>query len=292
MGVLSVRGYRMFCSHEMYDDLTNGVSVCSHCGTVKQIFSSLPEWRDGAMERCEMGTRCGAEFSGTEICGTGLLSKVNRSLLRYNRTVYEDKLQIENICVSLKLSGSIRDAAVQLMEDTRRHCAGVWRGNRRVGLRAACVSIECQRANVGVNDTEIISLPFVQLQVKCINRQKKMILTAQHDRNRSHVSFMTAVNHGDFGLRFCAKLGFDYRLSSFICTRAQTLAHKERLQSKPSNFLLAVAVMRILSTTKSIRCSQLCDVTGVTAPTLAKWYADAYQVPYADARRLVRTMRQ
>ena len=284
------------CKHVFLDDMRNGVTVCTICGVAKTIFSSEPEWRDPKRERCDtVAARhsCGASDDNqheTFIADNSLLSKMNRSLSRYNKTVEEDKLRIEELCHYLHLSNSVCNQAVEMMRDVRKNCDGVWRGNRRVALRAACLSIACKDMSVGINDTEIIKHPTVKLSVKCLNKQKKMILMSQHARKNS--AYKADDKYTEFGRRFCSRLGFDYKLTNVICGRAESLARKPRLQSKQSNMILAVTVIHVVRTSIFVSIEELCQATGVTAPTLAKWYAEAFRVSYGDARDLVRQMQK
>lgn len=283
------------CVHVFLDDLENGVSVCSACGVTKTIFSSEAEWRDPARERCDTAAWHASDASdsnidGTAIAANSLLSKMNRSLARYNKTLQEDKTKIEEVCHYLHLSNSVCVRSIEMMCDVRKNCDGVWRGNRRVALRAACISLACKNMNVGINDTEIMTHPTVNIPVKCLNKQKKTILMFQHARKQN--AYQADDKYTEFGRRFCSQLGFDYKLTNAICARAEALSRKPRLQSKQSNMILAVTVMHVLRSSPFVSVEQLCQATSVTAPTLAKWYAEAFRVSYSDARDMIRQMQR
>jgi transcription initiation factor TFIIIB Brf1 subunit/transcription initiation factor TFIIB len=283
------------CQHVFVDDMRNGVTVCNICGVAKPIFNAYAEWRNPDQERCDTVAAWYSDASsnvqaGTSISGNGLLSKMNRSLTRYSRTIEEDKFRIEELCHHLNLSKSVCLGAVNMMCDVRRNGEGVWRGNRRIALRAACLSITCRNMNVGISDREIVGHASVNLPIKCLNKQKKMIIMMQHAHKSTTI--ISGEQYTEFGRRFCSRLGFDCKLTDVICRKADSLARKPRLQSKQSNMILAVTVIHVIRASTLVSTEDLCQVTGVTHPTLTKWYADAYRISYADARDVLRQMQQ
>lgn len=278
--------FMLSCQHVMFDDESNGVAVCSQCGLTRPIISSAPEWRDSAKERCDMIDA--PHEASTDIVGNGLMARMNRSLCRQSRTLYEDAQCIQHVCALLRLSHSICDAATRIISDTRQHCEGVWRGNRRIALRAASISLACQMAQVGITDHEVVRAWNITIPARCLNKQKKIILSSLHQR--SQVQDMEKDQYNEFGLRFCSELGFDFQLSRIICNRAEVLSRRPRLQSKPANMILAVVVIHHIGRSH-VTAQMMCKAARVTVPTLTKWYADAYNVTYTHARDVVRGMR-
>ena len=277
------------CDHtDVQHDTREGASICRACGLVLgNIFSTDVETRNPDAARCDFSTREGC--SGTFITGNSLMSKINLSLQKYDRVQREETDVIDRICTTLQLGNEVAEVAAQHMSCIRKK-TGIWRGARRIALRAACVSIACDQMCVGISDVEIATSPLVSLQIKTMNKQKKLALNLLHDAEvrQSHVRYSS-----EYGRRFCRRLGFDRYLTSAVCMNAEHFDAKPRLQSKPCNMIVTVSVIDIcLRCTKlPTTLSELCNVANVTAPTMAKWYAEATRISFSSARALLRRLR-
>ncbi len=283
------------CTHaHTEDDSCEGHVVCRECGLVlRPVFSGDVESRNPDAARSDYhpsarGAARGAE--GTFISGNSLLAKMNRSTHRGDRVEREEYELIERICGTLHLNSQVVSTGFSMLQTVRAE-TGVWRGARRVAVRAACISIACAHLCVGISDGEIAGSALVQLPIKTMNRQKKVALAVLHGARQyqSHTRYSS-----EFGRRFCARLRFDRFLTSAVCTRAEAFDSKSRLQSKPCNMIVTVSVIDIC-----LRCerspttlSRLCEVANVTAPTMAKWYADATRTNFARSRCLLRMLKR
>ena len=275
------------CPHtDVHEDARNGCVVCCACGVVLSAYiSSEPEWRDPSRERCDTWPADTHRCGGTEIYGNSLMAKMNKSLVRVNRTLYEDTERVQGLCSSLALSDAVCKRACDLMQYVRKHSSGVWRGNRRIALRAACLSLTCKEFSIGITDHEIVSSEHAKVPIKSLNKQKKFILILQHGNDcmpRSEHSY------SEFGRRFCVQMGFDDRLTCMVCSRAEQLASHAKLKSKPPNLVMTVAIVHMLKNTYVLDIERLCVTAGVTTPTISKWYADAFNESYSVARSILR----
>ena len=262
--------------HVPVHDSRGGCEVCSNCGMVLGVVTNdSPEWfqAEKARASCDAFTTVGTPSS--------LMNRMNMSMNRKSMRVDEGRESIENLCVALGLHESIAERATEFLHMIQKK-KGLWRGMRRVALRAACVSLACQENSVGIKDDEICSNGMINIKSKILNRQKKFVICTLHQMN-------VLQNHkrdaAEYCQRFCNILGMDRRATCSISNRVSNLQKCERFQSKPA-VMLASAVVICAMANDGYRLSKdaIVELTGVTVPTVIKWYAEINQCSIPVAR--------
>ena len=196
----------------------------------------------------------------------------------------EGRESIEALCVTLGLQSTIADRAVQYLHAIQMK-KGLWRGVRRIALRAACVSLACQEKSIGIKDDEICANDMINIKAKIMNKQKKFVICTLHHMN-------IAQNHerdaSEYCMRFCNALGMDRRSICSISSKVSDLQKCERLQSKPAVMLATAVVIRAMAEEGyHMNKDTIMELTGVTIPTVIKWYADINQCNISIARKRV-----
>ena len=276
---------RHFCEcsddgkHLLIHDRHEGCNVCSKCGiVVGAVANDTPDWFEPEKARasCDAFTTAGKP--------TSLMNKMNMSINQKKMQKDEGHESIEALCVTLGLHSTIADRAVQYLHIIQKK-KGLWRGVRRIALRAACVSLACQEKSVGIKDDEICANAMINIKAKILNKQKKFVICTLHQMN-------IAQNHqrdaSEYCMRFCNALGIDRRSICSISRKVSDLQKCERLQSKPAVMLAAAVVIRAMAE-DGYRMDRetIVELTGVTIPTVIKWYADINQCSVSVARKRV-----
>jgi len=159
----------------LIEDSVLGCTICSECGTRgSEVIDMGAEWRvyeDGKGDNCN---RCGDETnplynksSGTMIVGgNAYISKINNwNLFSYpERTLKTSIEYIENKCVNNGIKKVIFDDAMLMWKKItefkrttgpREGKKYISRGNKRIGIMAACVYYACILRQVPRNKTEM-----------------------------------------------------------------------------------------------------------------------------------------
>lgn len=267
------------CAHHQTEiDESGGCRVCVSCGLVLPMLNSgNVEWRNGIEDsrvRADVFAHDSDEYEpGTIIPGSGSMSKIHMGMSNSNNTrVYrEGKDFVTSVGVSLSLDQLVIGEALLILK-TLKDCHTSWRGTRRIGLMISCISLACQKNNVGISDSEILQCPLVKQPTKVMNRQKKLVLQALHAKN---ITISGKPDASEFSYRICSLLGYDRWLSSRISRKTIKIQNFTHMQSKPCAMIVATSILVISEKYKmGVDIKLLCSVCSVTRPTLCKWYSE------------------
>lgn len=263
--------------HRIVHDAREGCNVCDLCGLVMGVVPNrTPEWFESDKGRGSCNTFSTAGQTNS------LMNKLNMSINRNNLVKDEGKVTIESMCVTLGLHEVIADQAVHYLH-TIQQKKGLWRGLRRIALHAACVSLSCQESSVGIKDDEICKI--ANIKAKMMNRQKKFVICTLHHMN---IKLNHTRDASEYCYRFCNAIGMDRRSICTIAKQVSDLQKCERLQSKPAVMLATAMVIRAMSDAGyHMSKAEIVRLTGVTIPTVTKWYADINQCSISVARQRV-----
>jgi transcription initiation factor TFIIIB Brf1 subunit/transcription initiation factor TFIIB len=283
------------CAHTHTErDEREGCCICLSCGAVLPILSSQNvEWRygiDDSRVRADVYEHDSDEDDPASfIPGSGMMAKLHMGLSTSNRSrVYrEGKDFITSVGVSLSLHQGVIDEAIFLLKLLKDYHTA-WRGSRRVGLMISCISLACQKHNIGISDGEILQCPLVRQPTRVMNRQKKLVLQALHEKN---ITISVQPDASEFSFRICSLLGYDRQFSCRISRTTSKIQNYTHMQSKPCSMIVATSIL-LLSEKKGmgVDIKLLCSVCGVTRPTLCKWYSECTQRDVADCRSIVSDM--
>ena len=262
--------------HYVTIDQRNGDRVCEYCGlVVGKCMSDLPDWFESDKARASQDTFTQVGPKGS------YLNKLNLSINRDQLTNDDGADFIQRLCSELELDANVSDRAIYYL-DMITSTNGVWRGNRRVALRAACVSIACQQLSVGLKDDELCQAACVKQNMRVLNRQKKIAISRLYDMGiRQH----HLMNASEFCYRCCSRIGCDRRTTAYISRLVNRIQNTERLQSKPCIMISVVIIIHVFSNEGIILNKDLiCELSGVTMSTVIKWYSDVLECDLQKAR--------
>ena len=265
------------CLHkDKEEDLHEGCLVCVRCGAVFPVVNTGAEWRGGIEDK-----RIRADVfdydsddgvSGTYISGSGTVARIHKGLSTNRTRLYrEGKDYIRSVGIMMSLSATIIEEAVNLMKILR-ELHTLWRGSRRIGLLISCISIACKKHSVGVSDTEILSCPIVKQPTKVLNRQKKLVLQALHEKR---IDIAPQSDASEFSFRVCSRLGYDRYFTCRVSSMTKRIQKHTHMQSKPCAMIVASSILLLAERNHILLdIHKLCAVCSVTRPTLSKWYSD------------------
>lgn len=274
-------------AHTMVTE-AQGEVVCCTCGFVLERVMSDVEWRNGVDDnrvRCDM-SQTGTGAPASKILGNTSLAKYQRgmSTTSTDRLLYETQERVESICHCLLLSDGLCQEASAILRQLS-ECLSAWRGSRRTGLILSCVSIACERNSVGITDYEIVSCPAASQPLKVLNKQKKVVLQELHNRN---VTIDACSQPSEYAIRFCQKLGFDFKMTMWISHAAAQLQRRSYMESKPCAMIVACATLRVLyKNDLSASIQRICKTCSVTMPTLTKWLSECSRVSSKKAKLMI-----
>lgn len=275
-------------------DEREGCRVCLSCGGVLPMLTSHNvEWRSGMDDsrvRADVYEQDSDEGEpGTLMSSCSLMAKLHMGISTSNCTrVYrEGKDFITSVGVSLSLHQGVINEAILLLKILKDYHSA-WRGSRRIGLMISCISLACQKHNIGISDSEILRCPLVKQPTKVMNRQKKLVLQVLHDKN---ITISAQSDASEFSFRICSLLGYDRQFSCRISRVTSKIQNYTHMESKPCSMIVATSIL-LLSEKKRIGVDVklLCLVCGVTRPTLCKWYSECTLRDVADCRSIVSDM--
>ena len=273
------------CSHaRVVDCARDGCIVCASCGVVIRISMQSQEWR------CAEGARgeAGSNFTTVGPRRDFELRAAQRTATRSRRGNDDcDFSACEDKCVQLGLSDEVWQLCVTILRNLHISTSPGWRSGRRVAVRAACISLACDRASTRLNDRAICTV--CHITSKALNRQKKAIICVLHASDFDHIHRKDSVV---FARTFCNALGFDVALTARVQEIVHRIMHAPALQSKSCETITAVAIMRLMlrSQCEFVPLLHVCKVAEVTLSTICKWYTETYDIDALDLRNQLKKL--
>lgn len=265
--------------HQVVVDTRNGYRVCNECGVILSgVVNDSAEWFESGKARASRDTFTSAGRSGS------LMNRMNLSLNRSNIVSDDGEEFIQNVCEYLSMSSEVVELAMMYLNMVQK-TTGILRGQRRLSLRCACVSLACQRFSVGVKDSDICSLPIVGIKTQMLNNQKKMLVKSLHKQG---LNMQSERKVEEYAFRFCNDLGFNRQMAMCISNELVEIRRVPRLQSRSSVQLTTVVVVHTLFNSGfRLSADVLEKISGATVTTIIKWYADVMKCSMVHARESV-----
>lgn len=265
--------------HQVVVDTRNGYRVCNECGVILSgVVNDSAEWFEPEKARASHDTFTSAGRSGS------LMNRMNLSINRKSIVSDDGEEFIQNVCEHLSMSSQVAEVAMMYLNMVQK-TTGILRGQRRLSLRCACISLACQRFSVGVKDSEICSLSIVGIKTQLLNNQKKILVKSLHKQG---LNMHSERKVEEYAFRFCNDLGFNRQMVMGISNELEEIRRVPRLQSRSSVQLTTVVVVHTLFCNGfRLSIGSLEKMSGATVTTIIKWYADVMKCSLNHARESV-----
>lgn len=268
-------------------DAHSGDIVCSECGAVLGRFQpAISEYEATTIEFVEEGTK----KENNHIASTAYLHRLEAEALSF----------IVGVTRKVNLLGehAARRAAVLLRLVRAEHIK--LRGDRRIALRLACLSIACRHLSLGVSDREIcVAGGIGGKPVRVLNRHRRIVIEKLHnialtgemdDNNDSGAEVQetaptTIVSAREYCVRFCGRLHLNSEHTSKIkriAERLQSLDHMRHC--KCVTIICASIIFFCEANSLRVSITRLCEVADTSRVTIARWLQKASNETLEDCR--------
>lgn len=176
------------------------------------------------------------------------------------------------------------------------------RGDRRIAIRLACLSVACRHLSLGVSDREICEAGGIGGKpVRVLNRHRRIVIERLYsmtcDRTGGRESAddggdddketapTTIVNAREYCVRFCGRLHLSMEYTTKIKRIAERLQSLEHMRHcKCVSIICASIVFFCEANGLRVSVKRLCEVADTSRVTIARWLQKASKDAIEDCR--------